>query len=336
MVDGIDWSNLNGSEERKLINRMLCGCLIFSVIAVVAAGLIVTGRGMTAYAQDPDIGLEEISGAADNSEETDCLIIPLPGGLTESDVNIEADTQNKRVNLLINNVDSDFYYDNPLGGNGEQIEKILYGYENESSSARIVLLTREMYELIADISDGELRLEFMDPADVYDEIIVLNPGHAPGMGTMAYGYDESTVDHELAALLAGKLGDAGYGVYVAEDDAAPELAEQIGADMYISIHCSADTDSRITRGQTIEYVRGDGAGEKLSETIRSCIEAEVNGSAVSVAVYGGQKALPAGRTSLIIKAGYLTNYEEAVMLSDKNYLERLAEGLTKGIEEYLK
>jgi len=333
---GIDWRILDGLTERQLINRMLVACLIFSTITLLVTGILIWNKSETTAAQDIsiDAGLEEISGSTDVLAESDCLVIPLPEGMTESDVVIEPEPLEKRVNLLINNVGEDFYYDNPLGGSGEQVEKILYGYEN--GSARIVLLMRGIYECEAEVSGRELKLMFSEPGDVFDTVVVLNPGHGSDVGTVAYGYDECTVDHRLADILAEVLRSEGLGVYVAEDEAAAEVAAELEADIFISLHCNGDTRTRTARGQSIEYVRDDLDGKKLSECIRTAIESNVDDSRVSIGIYDGSRAMPAGEASVRIMAGYLTNYEEAVRLNDEEYLKGLAAGLTEGIKEYLK
>jgi N-acetylmuramoyl-L-alanine amidase len=173
--------------------------------------------------------------------------------------------------------------------------------------------------------------------------IVIDPGHGgkdPG-ATSSYGYEEKTVNLDVALQIAQILKDRGLRVIMTRNnDTFIELEERAGianrnrADIFISIHSDSSTKSS-TNGFTVYVERsGSSASTSLANAIdRRMAQTSISSNGVSKANY--RVLTHTSCPAVLIELGYLSNYWEAKQLKNKDKQRQLAQAITDGIIDYI-
>lgn len=169
--------------------------------------------------------------------------------------------------------------------------------------------------------------------------VVIDPGHGgkdPGAQSIL-GYWEKIVNLEISHKLAGYLRSAGVHVVMTrEGDSFLELEERaalanrIGADLFVSIHNNTISDQS-HRGFIVFTARSASwTSKKTAQNIANALShADVPSKGVRNADYRVlvQTRCPA----VLIECGFMTNYEEARLLSESWYQDKLARAIANGI-----
>ena len=174
-------------------------------------------------------------------------------------------------------------------------------------------------------------------------LVVIDPGHG-GVddGCSRDGVLEKKINLELALLLEEKLQALGIDVVLTREDDATlptleervKLAEEKGADIFISIHQNS-YDEESVGGIETWYCGGDADSRRLAQLVNmgavKKTGAKERGLIESSDLYViRETSMP----SCLIETGFLSNNEEREALSDPAYREKVAAGIAWGIEYY--
>ncbi|HPT82815.1 MAG TPA: N-acetylmuramoyl-L-alanine amidase CwlD [Limnochordia bacterium] len=111
------------------------------------------------------------------------------------------------------------------------------------------------------------------------------------------------------------------------------IAEEAGADLYLSIHANFFPSSIWSGAQTF-YYESDPAGERLAK----CIQAELVkrlGPNTRAAKVGDFRVLrDTSMPAALVEVGFLSNPREAELLADPAYQKRVAEAIFAGLYNY--
>lgn len=174
--------------------------------------------------------------------------------------------------------------------------------------------------------------------------IVIDAGHGgkdPGAAS-SYGYNEKTVNLDVALQVAQILRGKGHKVIMTRDsDEFIELEERAAianrnnADIFASIHAdSCATSSK--NGFTIYVSRsGSSSSTRLADAIDGCMaQTGISSNSIRKADY---RVLTHTRCpAVLIELGYLSNYWEAKQLKNVDMQKRLANAIACGITDYFK
>ncbi len=187
---------------------------------------------------------------------------------------------------------------------------------------------------------------------VEKKFIILDPGHGGhDMGTQSISkprYQEKSFNLVTANLVRRYLQQAGYNVVMTREDDTfislekrAEMANELTPDLFISIHYNS-APSAEAKGIEVFYFNSK---ENKSRTQKSKKAAQEvlkkvlkNTSANSRGVKNGnflvirETKVPA----ILIEGGFLSNEEDLQNIKDPDYLKKLAWGIAKGVEDYLK
>lgn len=183
---------------------------------------------------------------------------------------------------------------------------------------------------------------------VANQVVVVDPGHG-GIDSGAMGpggTPEHRVNLAISKDLAGFLGRGGARVFLTrQDDNVQEgesgddlvervrLAQKVGADMFVSIHCNA-FDSR-ERGAQLFYDPKSSEGKKLAEAIQAEIKRRLaNTDRVPLSIDAfvlRTQQIPA----VIAEVGFISNPQEEKLLADPHYQRQMAFAIYAGIVNYL-
>jgi N-acetylmuramoyl-L-alanine amidase len=174
--------------------------------------------------------------------------------------------------------------------------------------------------------------------------IVIDAGHGgkdPG-AISSYGYDEKTVNLDVALRIAQILKDKGLRVIMTRNndefielEGRAAIANRNRADIFISIHAdSCATSSK--NGFTVYVERSSSsASASLANAINNRMaQTGINSNGVRKADY--RVLTHTGCPAVLIELGYLSNYWEAKQLKNKDIQKKLAYAITDGITDYIK
>ena len=186
--------------------------------------------------------------------------------------------------------------------------------------------------------------------------IVLDPGHGgddPGM-TGKSKITEKALNLIYAKKLAQLFTDAGYrvvltretedGLYDADSSHKKAqdmqkrilLIQEVKPVLTVSIHQNSYEDSRV-KGPQVFYYRDSPQGEKLAkilqEKLNENLQVERPREAKGNTTYYLLRRSPGVLN--IVECGFLTNPEEAAMLSHEEYQQKVAEAVADGVVQYM-
>lgn len=318
-------------KTRKFVqNRFLIVYVVFALTAVSALiGGIISRNAKSDEKLDSAIDYREVL-TEEAAGFEGSVFIPLPVNYVSSQVRIISEPFQKSTEVVIEGVDSIFYHSNPLLGNREHVERILYGFEQGRGIIKLllddVLVCRENYV------KGGVVLDFISLSEFSGKKVLLDAGHGGDEPeSTAYGVREAEVDLKLCVKLMENLKQKGMMAYLTRntdmsvtDEEKRKMAEEVDADVIISVHCNADAKSRVTKGIVVSS-DGSAEGADIAGRAASALGGIVFEENVNTAFDG------MGIPVVLIKAGYLTNRSEAEKLMEDEYLESMAEKIVSGI-----
>lgn len=212
------------------------------------------------------------------------------------------------------------------------------------------VMVTENVELPGDISSepggsemGESGIILSEEPEPKAPLVVIDPGHGgEDEGCIREDVLEKEINLELAQLLAGKLQEMGIDVVLTREDnfSLPsleervKLAEDMNADLFISIHQNACEEESVNGIETW-YYSGNADSRRLAQLVNmgaldktGAKERELMESSDLYVIR--KTSMP----SCLIETGFLSNSKEREALSDPAYQEKIAAGIAWGIQYY--
>lgn len=174
-------------------------------------------------------------------------------------------------------------------------------------------------------------------------LVVIDPGHGgsdPGAQSVL-GYWEKDINLKISNKVVGYLRDAGITVVMTrERDIYPELEERAAlannknADLFVSIHCDSNGD-RMHKGFTIYQARAASSDTKKAGRIleRHLSDTNIPSKGLRNADY--RVLVQTNCPAVLVECGFMSNYDEAALLMDPWYQNKIARAIADGIIEYL-
>ncbi|MDI6821552.1 MAG: N-acetylmuramoyl-L-alanine amidase [Actinomycetota bacterium] len=175
-----------------------------------------------------------------------------------------------------------------------------------------------------------------------NKLIVIDPGHGGSdSGACANGLREKDVNLDVALRLRNLLQSQGYGVIMTRTtdiylslQQRCDIANNNRADIFVSVHHNAATVST-ARGTEVLYYTYSSRGKKLAE----CIQSELI-KAIGTRDHGikprddlyvlKHTVMPA----VITEAAFLSNPEDAGLLKQDSFRQKIAQGICNGVVKY--
>lgn len=271
------------------------------------------------------------------------LRVALPSGVSGEQVELSNDYVTQTIRIAIPHTDDSYFQNYPITGSSDHIEELSYA---QGKSVDIIeITTDQVYEIATEHDDEYYYLDFIEPKELYEYVVVIDAGHGGNDG----GAEKSGVlekDIDLAIVLALKElldeSEADIKVYYTRtDDSNPSYERRVGlankanADLFISVHNNSYKRSSSIKGTEVMYsesFEGIFTSERLAEICmeeltdalgsrdRGLLEGDsiyiINHSEVPVA---------------LIEVGFMTNKEELKLLNSAEYQEKTAEAIYKAI-----
>lgn len=182
-----------------------------------------------------------------------------------------------------------------------------------------------------------------DPIDPNKSTIVIDPGHG---GSASGAHYEGIMEKDLTLPMSLKLRDVlvnmGYNVVMTRDtDVYMDLydrckvANQINADLFVSIHCNATSTSNTFQGLFTYYHPSSNRSKKYAQYVQ---EATANATgAINRGILNNDYVVlrETKMAAVLVETGFMTCHDELMRLADPNYQQKLANGIAQGIVKYL-
>lgn len=286
--------------------------------------------------------IEEVE-EADMAEKQLCLLIP--ENVTPADISISSDYLTQTIQIEMPHVSGQYFSNQPISGSSDKIDEITYLQGKETD--RIQIVTDAVYELDISYDEKYYYLDFFEPHEVYDKVVVIDAGHGgKDPGANRKGILEKDIDLAIALELK-KLFDASdknIGVYYTRvDDSDPSNVERVGlanksnADVFVSIHINSykgSGDSSINGTEVMYSTSHEGSlsskqlasicMEELTTKLGSRDRGLITGDSIYII---NKSKVPVA----LVEVGFITNKEERELLNSQEYQKKTAEALYDAI-----
>ena len=283
------------------------------------------------------------------SEDTHQLRLTLPRDVDGSAITYTEDVMTRMIEVNIPGVSSSYFYDYPMVGSSDGIRELTFAH---TGGTGILDITTTKIRCLSLTVDGNyVYLDFEDPHDIYDAIVVIDAGHGgKDAGADKLGIREKDINLAITEKLKKYCEKSDYNIgfyYTRTEDVFVELSDRVGlsnnlgADLFLSIHNNSTASGRMSRinGAEVMYRVSDdsGASKEFSEVCLTELLSELG---------CGSKGLVAGDEIYIVRKsdapvalaeiGFMTNEDELAKLNDADYQDRAAHALYKAIIKTLK
>ncbi len=187
-------------------------------------------------------------------------------------------------------------------------------------------------------------LEKLDrPVEAEKYVIALDAGHG---GSASGAYYEKTAEKDLTLSMTLKLerilralgyqtvltrwGDTYMDLYE-----RAEIANEAGADIFVSVHCNAAEKNPDFQGLYVYHYPGSQVGAALAQSIQTAacdftgaVDREIDKANFVVL---RETTMPA----VLVETGFMTCHEELERLKDPAYQTKMALGMAQGVIQYL-
>ncbi len=341
-------------KQETLLKWMLAASILFSAVSMtVMLYFSATKTIVIAEETAPEQAQEErVSGEREKErlhfqaggKETE-LRIPLPAEIRADNIVIENRYLEHSLNIILTGKYREFYTGHALLGSDTRVTGGFVCEEGETTRLQILLSGPYEHQYI--FENGTLALTFARPSELYDKIVVLDAaGGGSETGRMGCGLAEKDIALKITELIMKKLADTDIRVYCTRtDDVDVSAQERSGfvkdmeADLLVGIRAGADENDADRCGiqsfYNADYVIPEFGNAELADLLeRGAVKAgkgRANGlyEAPDTDILLRNAQIPAAA----IELGYLTNEEEAALLSSSAYQDKLAEGIADALKE---
>lgn len=335
---------------QKLLKRTTAYCFVFFIIAMTgmfyydANKIIVIADSAATGGEIQELKTQYLLLMKSNDTGKNQIVIPLQDTVLAEDVQIQNRYIDNELWIGIEGASTDFYAKEYVSAN---LEKISYGgYDFADKVLWIKFALNDTYEFKSTMNNGKLTIEAQKPKEVHEKIVVLDAGHGGSdRGAQEGRVREKDVTLEVLLLLQQKFQNSDIKVYYTRTDDSfidekkrVQLANNVNADMLISIHTSFSEDEN-KRGITTIY-NGDyfipkfnsiSLSDRLEQAVLRKTGAEANGLLPTTE----EEYLVKNATVPVaqINIGYLSNQNEKELLSEPEYQKLIADGIYDAIME---
>lgn len=174
--------------------------------------------------------------------------------------------------------------------------------------------------------------------------VVVDAGHGgkdPG-AISVLGYSEKSVNLAVATALAACLQQQGLDVVMTREgdefvelERRAEIANEVRADLFVSLHADVAPGNSAADGSTVYVSRSPSSvSQAAANAIAARLGGLTGGRGVRMANY--RVLVQTSRPAVLVEMGYLSNRAEAARLNQAGYQQRLAEEIGQGIMEFLR
>jgi N-acetylmuramoyl-L-alanine amidase len=252
--------------------------------------------------------------------------------------------ENPYINLtrvILNDNYSSILKSGSLNINDTKTKKI--DIKNISGKTTIEIYGNDLYVYKITEDEKNVYIKAFKPKDIYKNVIIIDAGHGGKDPGAVSGKDtENEYNMKIMNNLKEMLTKENIKVYYTREidifktlDERVQLVNKIKPDMFLSIHNNT-TFSKKIKGTEVLYYPGT-MNKKLAEVIQKNVVKYANTYNRGIKQRDRLYILKHSKyPSVIAEIAYMSNVEDKKKLDTDSFLKSAAEGLYRGIKEYLK
>jgi len=205
------------------------------------------------------------------------------------------------------------------------------------------------FEVLSNNRDKEIEIQLIGKQiPKGNKIVVLDPGHGGSdPGAVSGAIKEKDLNLSVALKTKSRLEGMGYSVIMTRyDDTAvnlqerPQIANRANADVFVSIHHNSLTDPTVYGLETYYCPQYSGEGKTmeqypLANEIHNSILDATGANNRNIRQQSGFVVIrKTNMPAILIEGGYMSNPNELKLITSDYYQELIADGITKGINNY--
>lgn len=273
--------------------------------------------------------------------------IQLPDGIGREDIKIDNDYLSQTVYISFEADTDDYFSNHKISGSSDHIAAL--SYYNEGKKGVIALGLDKVYELQTDVVAQDLYLDFIDPHELYDKVIVVDAGHgSKASGAVKMKIEEKNIDLAIVLELKRIFDENADNIkvyYTRTDDSNPtlkqraQLANLSNADLFISIHNNSSDSGNFSslNGTQVLYSESDKSDLSSKKLATICLNnvVEALGSR-KIGLLKGDEIYIIRSSEVpvaLIEVGFMTNRDELEKLDSHDYQKKAAQGIYNAIKE---
>ena len=243
-----------------LLGSMSMGIMLWTAAhkTVVISALSQEQGGLVTENQAERSHEMQLAMAEDRKAERE-ICIPLETGTKAENVVVENHYMERELWIYVQNGRKSFYREHQLTGDFSLVGNGICEAQNEGVLLRLSM--KEILEYHSTLEEGTLKIDFVNPRESYDRIVVLDPvGGGRDRGVADSGCEEKNIALEVARQTAQLLEGSMVKIYLTrteDTEVAQEVrrsfADWVDADLYLEIGLSADDAQESTYGIRAEY-----------------------------------------------------------------------------------
>ncbi len=278
------------------------------------------------------------------------LRLELPDSVTAADVVIENQYLYQMMEIQISGLEEDYFDNYSIVGRSDSIVDLSFAVEDGVGYIYVEL--DSVYEPEITFDDSYLYVDFIDPHEVYDYIVVVDAGHggsAPGAAKQGIYEKDINLDLLLALkdIFDANADEVSIGVYYTRtEDTNPTLSRRVGlantlqADLFLSIHNNSTSSGRMSSisGTEVMYYAEDETGNSkrfasiLLENLLAELGSKSKGVVVGDSIYiVRESTVPVA----LVEVGFMTNKDELALLTSEEYQQQAAQAMYDSILQAL-
>jgi N-acetylmuramoyl-L-alanine amidase len=218
---------------------------------------------------------------------------------------------------------------------------------------RLTLDTTRIVGFSMSTQDNKLSLELRVPRNatgvLADKVIVIDPGHGGSSpGATSHGVYEKNITLAIALKLRAALESCGAKVVMTRDRDAnvdlserPRMANEIGADLFISVHNDSTSVPESASGTSTYYHMSDPSSRALALCVQQAVCAVTGlpsrGALSDGVLYASGLAVLRESTmpAILCEVAYINTTTDRRKLTDEDFQRRVARAMCDGIRNYI-
>ena len=265
------------------------------------------------------------------------LKIEIPQGIDGSGIKVSEDYLTQTIYIKVTTDVRDYFSKYDISGSSDKIASLQY--YNEGGNGVIAISMNRLYEFTYKLENGALYMDFIDPHDIYDKVIVIDAGHGSRMsGATKNGIQEKDINLDIVLQLKALFDayDGNIGVYYTRtDDSNPtlqqraELANKAGTGNFTSVNGTqvlySESDDRELGSKKLAQICLDNVTAATGSNDFGLLKAD------DIYIVRSSEAPVA-----LIEVGFMTNRDELAKLADPEYQKTAAQGIFNAVLEAVK
>lgn len=174
--------------------------------------------------------------------------------------------------------------------------------------------------------------------------IFIDPGHGgydPGAVNPEFNISEQEVNLDVANRLQTILNNRGYDTMISRDGdyyvglrARADMANNWGADYFISIHCNSAQDPSANGTETLYYISSE-ISEELANDVQTQLILQTNQRDRGIKPRNLAVLRLSNMPAVLAEIAFISNPNEAYLLSQPSFRQQCAQGIADGVTQFI-